>query len=612
MLAVAAYLQALNYPFVSDDSIYITENTKLGGLRFTDMWHLFIEPYNQYEFLPLRDLSFWFDMTLFGLTPSAFRVHNIILYVICLPLVYATTLGIWQYFRPADTTSERWAAAAVTALFAVHPAHVEAVVWISGRKDVLSGLFSLLALWLAVNSRREQGFSSFYAAATIIALLAAMLSKATTVVVAPVICILWIIFWLDIPKQKRHHLHLLWSLISLLLAACVALIFTGNSTIKEPAYFGIETLTRLMAILGWLARLSISPENRHLFYPVFEDMHFSAMVAGGAAVLAAAIASMVMVIRHRSLEGFSLVIFVLICIPYLQLIPYLTSSLVSDRFLYLAAWPVTLLVIALAWRLRLILRVFLLLVIAGSWSFQSIERSRDWRSYEALVDADLRAYPRYFMPVFQKVTIQMGLRKYQDAIEITGHMSDLDIRNVTMKMIEATYEVRIIAEKIGKSDEAMHTLQNFGLLLKQEPEQLRWNSAVAYVWHYARSILSKQWGHLIQQFPDDELVRYRAGVWALEVHNYEEAVMHLRTVTESQDIQEFVRGSAFKNYGAALLNNGHAAEAEAPLLAALEQLPPDFQAYCLLSDVYKRTNRLEKVAHAEAACRSHLIEKIVQ
>jgi hypothetical protein len=81
-IAVAAYLQALHYPFVNDDTVYLVENFKLAGLRFAELWRLFIEPYNRYEFLPLRDLSYWFDITLFGLNPSEFRVHNIILYLL--------------------------------------------------------------------------------------------------------------------------------------------------------------------------------------------------------------------------------------------------------------------------------------------------------------------------------------------------------------------------------------------------------------------------------------------------------------------------------------------------------------------------------------------------
>ena len=166
VVAVASYLQGLHYPFVNDDTIYITENAKLAGLQFSGLWRLFVEPYNAYEFLPLRDLSYWLDMQAGHLTPAVYRLDNILLYVLCLPLVYSVTANLWRYFRPADAESVPWAAATVTALFALHPAHVESVVWIASRKDVLSCLFSLLALRLVFAARQNGGLSPRFAVAS--------------------------------------------------------------------------------------------------------------------------------------------------------------------------------------------------------------------------------------------------------------------------------------------------------------------------------------------------------------------------------------------------------------------------------------------------------------
>lgn len=608
MIAVTAYLQAIDYPFISDDFNYTNNNIKLERLHPANLWRLFVEPYNPIEFLPLRDFSYWLDMALFGMNRSVFRIHNIILYLLCLPLVYATTLRLWRYFRPMDAASATWAAAVVTALFALHPSHVEAVVWISSRKDVLSGMFSLLALWLAVNARREQVLSAPHATAALVALLAAMFSKATAVAVAPVIALLWVIFWRDIPAPDRRRSLLLWPLASLLLAACAALIFMAYSTIKEPAYFGIETVTRMLAVLGWLARLSISPEGRHFFYQVFEDTKLPAMVVLGAFILMAAVTGVVMMLRKRTLEGFAWVTFLLLCLPYTQLIPFNTFSLVSDRFLTLAVWPVVLLIVALSWRLSPVPRTAMLFVIALPWGFQTIERPRDWYSNEVLIDTDLRAYPGHYLPAFFRIRDLLAGGEYREASDIASSITDPEIRDILAELIHADHAVSIDAVLTGKPTEAMTNLWNLGLKLKQWPVQARWNSSMSHVLGESKNKLATEWETLASRFPFDMSVRYNAGLWLLRMDFKEkkavaDSVAYLRAATGSQRLPEPVRGTAFKNLGLALMKSGQVAEAEAPLRAALEQPQPDLRAHCLLSKVYQQTKRFEEAAHAEAECR---------
>jgi len=607
-VVLAAYLQAFNYPFVSDDTSYIPENTKLAGLHLTELWRLLTEPYNCcFEFLPLRDLSYWFDIALFGLNPSASRLHNILLYLLCLPLVYGTTSGLWRYFRPADAASTRWAAAAVTALFALHPALVESVVWISGRKYVLPNLFSMLALWLAVRARRELGFSAPYAAAALVAFVAVMLSKSSYVAVAPVIAMLWLLFWRDIPAPKRRYSLLLWPLAILFLAAFLTRVFiASNKGYDEiPFYFGVEAITRTLAVLGGLARLAVSPESRHFFYPVFEDPYLPIMVALGVVVLVATATGAVMMLRRRSLEGFALVAFLLLCMPYMQLIPYAPPSLIADRSLALAVWPAALLIVALSWRLNPIPRTALLLAIALPWGFQTIERPRDWRSYEALIDTDLRAYPGYYMPAMLKiVNIQLPKGLHREAMETANSITFLELRDILIEIIRADYAVHVSATATGKPQEAVVLLQNLWTRLKQRPVQAKWNTPVNVLFDKRQGVLAIEWEYLAKQFPDDVSVRYNAGLWMLNVPRYEDAVVHLRAATESQRLPESVRGAAFRNLGLALLNSGQVAEAEAPLRAALEQWVPDLRAYCLLSEVYKQTGRFEEAARAKAGCTS--------
>jgi tetratricopeptide (TPR) repeat protein len=607
-IVVAAYLQALHYPFVSDDTVYITDNTKLLGLHLTDLWRLFVEPYNDvFEFLPVRDLSYWLDITLFGLSPSAFRIHNIILYLLCLPLAYVTTMGIWRYFRPADATGAPWAAAVVTVLFALHPALVESVVWISGRKYVLPTMFSILALWLSVRARRDQGLSAPHAVATLIVFVVVMFSKSSFVAVAPVIAMLWVLFWLDIPVQGRRRSQLLWPFAILFLAGLLTMIFISKNKGFDgmPFYFGVEAVTRTFAVLGWLARLAVSPESRHFFYPVLDVTYLPAMVTTGVVVLVAAVSGVMMIIRKRSLEGFALVTFLLLCMPYIQLIPNHPPSLVSDRYLALAVWPTALLIVALSWRLKPVPRTAVLLVFALSWGFQTVVRTNDWQSFEEIIDADLRAYPGYYMPASYKIGIdQLKRGLFRDAAVTANTITDPELQKIMVEIVRADYVVRVKTPATGKPQEAIELLWKLGLDLRQKPVQAQWNSPVYLLWTRCQETFSNEWQSLIKQFPDDPSVHYSFGLWKLEVHNYMDAITHLREATESYRLPESVRGKAFKSLGVALLSSGQAAEAEAPLRAALKQSPPDLSAYCTLSEVYKQSNRLDEAATAEADCRN--------
>ena len=601
--ATASCLQALNYPLVSDDITYITQNTKLASLELSGLWRLFIEPYSpHFEFLPLRELSYWLDMTLLGASPAALRMHNILLYLLSLPFVYGATLGLWRYFRPADPSAP-WAAAAVTALFAIHPALVESVVWISGRKYVLPNFFSALALWLAIKARRENGLSPGYALAALAAFAAVMLSKSSYVAVAPLVALLWLLFWLDAPRPQRSRLVLLWPAAVLALGALLlkAFISKNQGFDSAPFYSGIEAVTRTLAALGGLARLSLTPEGRHFLYPLFEDPLLPFLAALGVVTLLAAAWGVIVLLRRRSAAGFALVAFLLLCLPYLQLMPAKPPSLLSDRYIALAIWPAMFFIVALIWRLRH-LRAIVLLAIALPFLFQTAARPRDWQSFDTLIEADLRAYPGYFMPAVYKILdTQIPENQYRDAAIIANRISTPEMKEIMLKLIDT---INVVATPSSDPREAMAMLENLGVALEQPPAQSRWNTPMLLAWNKNMDVLTLAWNSLSGRFPGDAVAHYNTGLWMLNTRKMDGAVAHLLAATRSRYLPEHMRGAAFRNLGLAMMRTGRINEAEAPLRAALEHIPPDNQAHCLLAEVYGRTGRLEEKAHAESNCRN--------
>jgi hypothetical protein len=606
LAAVASYLQAINFQFVSDDLIYVADNHKLMRLPFAEVGRLFTERFNDYEFLPLRDFSYWLDMQISGTDPAVYRLHNFLLYVLCLPLIYYATSKLWRVFRPAEAERSVWVAAAVTGLFAINPAHVEAVVWVSGRKDVLAGFFSMFAICLAIRARAEVGINGKWAAASMLVLAAAVLSKGTAVMVAPVLSMFWLLFWLDVSRNDRKWSQLLWPVAALLQSAGMAMVFAENSTIKDPTELNLGMADRALTVTGNLARIIVSPEVRHFFYPGLDDPYHLGMLAGGALILVLSAAGAFLMLRRQSLAGTALVIFALLCVPYMQLIPYRTPSLIVDRYVFLAVWPVALLIVMFAWRFRPVVRNMILVVLALSWCVQTIERPRDWVSAESMIEADVRSLPGYYMPLFQKIMwLQLKHGRYDQARDAALQMADPEIRNNVVAMVESRRTIMVDGEKDGNAYDEIAGLRKFEASLVRLADRSEVNPAVRYVWKYSRFELADQWKYLAGIYPDDISARLNAGRMAMVIDaDYDAAISNFRAVTASPRLPEYIRGSVHKDLGTALLYAGRVKEAEAELRTALDASPPDFRANCVLTDLYGRTGRTEDALRANKACNS--------
>jgi tetratricopeptide (TPR) repeat protein len=289
--------------------------------------------------------------------------------------------------------------------------------------------------------------------------------------------------------------------------------------------------------------------------------------------------------------------------PSMQLIPYAPPSLISDRFLFIAVWPAILLIVAGSWRLKPLLRTGLLLVVAISWTAQTIKHPLDWRDPQVLIDNELRAYPGYAMPAAYKifdVLLPRGL--YGDAIEAAGTIANPQIKDAMVKLIKAHYAVHVGSTSTGNPQNAMALLWELFHALKQRPAQSTWDPSMYNLWETIRDLFEKQWKYLSQRYPDDAVVHYNAGLWMVEVRNYQEAIGHLRAASESKRLPQSLRGPALERLGLALLGTGQFAEAESSLLAALKQPQADARVHCLLAMLYKRTGRLEEAARAGNQC----------
>ena len=137
-LAVAVFWPATGYEFIDyDDPPFVQENPFVNtGLSWANIRWAFTAVCEQW-WLPLLWISFMLDATLFGPGPFGFHLVNILLHAANAALLYGVLRRL---------TGSRPQSLFLAALFALHPLRVESVAWITARKDVLSGLFFMLAL----------------------------------------------------------------------------------------------------------------------------------------------------------------------------------------------------------------------------------------------------------------------------------------------------------------------------------------------------------------------------------------------------------------------------------------------------------------------------------
>ena len=132
---ILLYLNAQRGHFVSDDYATISQNPMV-----TDVKDGFFHPV---MFLNTMHISNWFVSTVFGTTnPLPHHVFSLILYLFFLVLAFSF-IGKVFGMKLAYITS---------IIFALHPIHVEAVSWISGRVYVIIGIYLLLAFMSFINS----------------------------------------------------------------------------------------------------------------------------------------------------------------------------------------------------------------------------------------------------------------------------------------------------------------------------------------------------------------------------------------------------------------------------------------------------------------------------
>lgn len=389
-ITFVAFLPCLNNGFVNwDDPEYVVYNPLIRSLSPSNIVQMFTTHLTG-KYNPLVLLSFAFEFQAVKLHPFLYHFTNLILHLFNVALVFALVRRLWNNLSLALLTA---------LLFGIHPMQVEAVAWITGRKDVLFAFFYLSALlaYLSYLKTDKKVHKPFYL--TAVFFLLSLFSKLMAMTL-PLILLL-----LDRQARGRISKDDLIEKIPFCFFAAAFMIPTWMAAHSVNAFPGTELygffdriLLSVYALWVYLVKL-IVPFRLSAFHShpsTYVELFFALTVMAAFGI------GIYQLNKNDKFFTFCMLFFLLTIWPVLHLLE-INDSIIYERFLYLPSVGIFLLLARIFVALtedevaitttsqRLLL--FFCGVYILTFAFITFNRCKVWNDSETLWTDVLKKYP---------------------------------------------------------------------------------------------------------------------------------------------------------------------------------------------------------------------------
>jgi len=493
-ITLAVYWPVRHHDFIYfDDPQYVTENAHVtNGISWQSLRWALTTPVAA-NWHPMTTLSHILDCQLFGVNPGAQHLVS---------AAFHAANAVLLFLVLSRMTGALWRSATVAALFALHPVRVEAVAWISERKDVLSGLFFTLTLLAYLRYVRGQTWRRMAVVAVCFAF--GLMSK-PMLVTTPIILLLLDYWPFDRFKKQRF-----WKLILekvpfviLSVGSCAATLIAQQvaigSTESLPLASRIDNA--LVTYVNYL---------RQMFWPVdlvpfylHPEWRLGTWEIIGAIILLAGITAAMFLLRRKLpflLVGW--LWYIAMLLPVIGIIQVGLQAR-ADRYTYLPQIGVIIAVVwairdlTSLWRARTVVLVPASLAVVGSLSFLSYRQATHWHDTESLWSYTLNRSPENDVALTGLAMVEVGRGQTDDAITHFRHALDLRDGNAA-----AHYGLGLALSKQRKTDEAIEHWQKS---LEIQPDNLNarnnLGAALAEIGRTPEAI--EQWQQTLAFDPDN-------------------------------------------------------------------------------------------------------------
>ncbi|MBI4874044.1 MAG: tetratricopeptide repeat protein [Acidobacteria bacterium] len=540
LVAVNLFLfgEVVNHGFCGlDDSMYLTENPAVqAGLTWAGVRWAFTSLEISY-WQPLTYLSHMAGWELFGPWAGGHHVINLLLHILSSVLTFLALRLL---------TGAVWRSAAVAALFAFHPLHVETVAWLANRQDALASVFWLAAIWAWAWYAAKPSAGRYAAVALMFAL--GLMSK-PMVATLPAILLL-LDYW---PLGRGGWKRLVLEKIPLALVAAPAI---GAAYIAEHSTGATKIVADLTAwdrfanaAVSYAAYLihTVWPAWLAVLYPY--ERQIAVWRVAGALLLLAGVA---WAARRSRCATVGLLWFAIGLLPAIGLIQVGFQSR-ADRYTYI---PLTGLFVAMVWTLA------------------EMPRLRRW--------APLALVPLCLASGAQIGYWRSNLALFQHAVEVTGDNVVAE-NNLGQGLLEA--------RRFG---EAIPHLEKAARLDPRRPEVFN-NLGVALFHNGRYREALEQFDHALRLLPDYGNAGYNRARALRELKRTDEA---LAAFVGALDLQlgPVARYDAHNDAGSMLANSDRLQEALPHFARAIVLDPARTDARKNLAIVFYKLGRKQEAA----------------
>jgi len=202
LLGLLAYANAVNHPFVHDDTVFLVQNPDIGNLNPENFFSLTSSPdiklsyVNQY-YRPLLELTNRILFRIVQLNPHGFHFFNVLLHIINGFLVYNCIRFL--------TDNKKGLSLGVAVLFLVHPVQSEAVACISGISNLVFTFLCLMSFCFYLISTRIKPNKGLYIFSLVLFIFA-LLSKEQSVILPFIVIAYELCFARTLFKIPRKRL----------------------------------------------------------------------------------------------------------------------------------------------------------------------------------------------------------------------------------------------------------------------------------------------------------------------------------------------------------------------------------------------------------------------